>query len=145
VNEEIRIEIPGRPVPWSVNIGRRGGYGVLLTPERLRDWQEFATLMATRAMRGRKPFTGPVSLSFTVIFGIPKGWNKATKKAAAEGRIFYAVVPDLTNLLKATEDCFTKAGVWNDDCQVVYQETLKRYGETPMVSVIVRPIEEVAG
>ena len=144
MNEEIRIEIPGRPVPWSVKIGRRGGYGVLITPDRLRLWQDYAAAMARIAMRGRKTFTGPVSMSFMAVFGIPKNWSKAKKKDAAEDRIFYAVVPDLTNLLKATEDCFTRAGVWIDDCQVCQQETLKRYGENPGVYVVVKEIE-VAG
>ena len=143
MEEEIRIEIPGRPVPWSVDIRRRGGRGVLVTPERLGIWQEAAALFARVAMRGKKTIEGPVKFSMVAIFPIPKDWNKAKRQDAIDGKVLHKVQPDMTNLLKATEDSLTTAKVWTDDGLVCRQETAKLYGEKPGVYVVVTPIEEV--
>ena len=145
MKEEIRIEIPGRPVPWSVKIGRRGAHGVLLTPHRLRIWQDAATLFARIAMRGRKTIECAVKFSMVAIFPIPKGWNKAKHQDAVDGKVLHKVLPDMTNLLKATEDALTEAKVWTDDGLVCRQETAKLYGQNPGVYVVVTPIEEQSG
>ncbi|KKN12270.1 hypothetical protein LCGC14_1018220 [marine sediment metagenome] len=144
VIEEIRIEIPGRPVPWSVKVGRHGSHGTLVTPDHVLVWQQFAAAMARLAMKGRKPIEGAVKISLAAVFPIPKSWRKKKREEAVSGQVFHTVLPDATNILKATEDAFTKAGVWTDDSRVCLQDTVKLYGENPGVYVVVKEIE-VAG
>ena len=144
VSEEIHIEIPGKPVPWSVKVGKHGQYGTLVSPDHVKAWQEYAAMWAKIAMKGRKPIGGAVRISLVAVFSIPKKWPKAKREATKDGRKFHISKPDLTNILKATEDSF-KNIVWTDDSAVCRQEAFKTYGEKPMVSVIVKPIEEVAG
>ena len=142
MTEEIRIEIPGRPVPWSTS--EKSGKRHYTNP-RQKKWQETAALFARLAMRGRVMLEGAVKFSMVAVFPIPKKWNKAKHQDAVDGKVFHKVRPDMTNLLKATEDALTEAKVWTDDGLVCRQETAKLYGENPGVYVVVTPIEKVKG
>ena len=59
--------------------------------------------------------------------------------------------PDLSKLIRSTEDALTKAGIWKDDARVVeYERTAKRYPneghdslDQPGVIIRLRPLELV--
>ena len=45
--------------------------------------------------------------------------------------------PDTDNLLKLFKDCMTKVGFWNDDAQVAWELSEKRYSTMPGIYVAV--------
>ena len=81
-------------------------------------------------------FDGP--LVMRVISYMPRG--KTVK------RKFHTVKPDTTNLVKAVEDCLTKAEVIKDDCQIIHQVNSKVYATDGKVGTYIElfsPEEEV--
>ena len=144
MSEEIRIDIPGRPVPWARHHSTiKDGRLIKYTPDHVRAWQKNAAWLAKIAMGGRKPIEGPVSLSFVAVFRVPKSWPKSKREAALSGRLCHTSTPDLDNLTKQI-DAFNGI-VFLDDSQICKEDAEKRYGENPGVYVVVTPIEEVAG
>jgi Holliday junction resolvase RusA-like endonuclease len=88
-----------------------------------------------------KPLKGPVKLMLEFCFAMPTSWPKWKKAwATAEWEMGYLVPMatrrryDLTDLVKAAEDALTGV-IWEDDGQVVEQETSKGYGPKPGVWV----------
>jgi Holliday junction resolvase RusA-like endonuclease len=85
-------------------------------------------------MGGAAPFSCPVGIAIDVSLGVPSSWSKAKRKRALESTLPAASRPDLDNVLKAVMDAM-RGIVFNDDKQVVGITALKRYGETPQVTV----------
>ena len=63
-------------------------------------------------------------------------------------------MPDLSRLLRATEDALTDAGIWHDDAQVIGYVRLEKiyaghYGDTilavPGASIVIQPLPARAG
>ena len=141
MEEEIRIEIPGEPVPWAR--ARKHGK-VHFTPAHVRAWQADASVLSRIAMKGRKPFEGGVRLSLVAVFPVPKSWSKKKRQAALDGLVQHISRPDLDNLIKCFKDCANQV-IYRDDSQVCRVDATKLYGEKPGVYVVVKPIEEVKG
>lgn len=77
-------------------------------------------------LAGRWPmFDGPVAVGMTFTLVAPKRMPK--------GRVSPSVKPDLSKLLRSTEDALTDANVWTDDALVVeYRHAVKTYpGQHP--------------
>lgn len=82
--------------------------------DRLRPWREAVKTAALDAMEGRTRLEGPVSLSVTFTFDLPKSAPKTRRVwpiTRSSG--------DLDKLVRAAGDALTDAGVWRDDSQVV--------------------------
>ena len=79
------------------------------------------------------PRETPVSVSMTFYFTPPKKMPK--------GRTLPVVKPDLSKLLRSTEDALTGV-LWADDCQVVRAHISKEYHETPHALVTVEECQE---
>ena len=116
--EMVTFIVDGVPAPWtSPRRGQRGG--CIQTPAvlRMKAWQERVRLAATAAMRGNKMLDGPVNLSVTFT---PDHATVVAAKIAQGGEPDWATKkPDLTNLVKATEDALSGI-VFEDDAQVAY-------------------------
>lgn len=138
MSQEIHIEIPGKPVPRYSR--KRDHY----TPPHITAWKEQAKILAIAAMRGRKPLEGAVAITYVAVFGIPKSWPKWKKETALNGVLFHSSKPDTSNILKNAEDAFNGI-VYRDDAQICRVAATKLYGEKPMVSVVVQPMEGVKG
>lgn len=80
--------------------------------------------------RPKLPMTGPLYLQVKAFLPIPKSFSKK-KIAEAQGGVLLMPIktPDLSNLIKHLEDCMTKIGFWEDDCQVVAESLIKRYDD----------------
>lgn len=130
------ITIDGDPIPkGSVRVGKGRGY----MPRRTREYMERAMLcMMQRRLSTRwERATGPVCLDVTFVLKRPA---RIKKKNSPSGRIAHTVRPDMDNLLKAIKDAATKAGIWQDDCQVTTINASKVYaakGEGPKVEITV--------
>ena len=115
------IELPGRPVPWKAPLGGKRRY----SPARYKAWKTEATLQA-RLQYGEyasEPMTGPIGLEILVRW--------ATHE------------PDLTNVVKGTEDALEAAGVFPNDREVIEQRNYKVWDrENPGVTVRVWRVED---
>ncbi|MFJ2477060.1 RusA family crossover junction endodeoxyribonuclease [Streptomyces sp. NPDC087659] len=90
-----------------------------------RDWLDHADDWAR--------LDGPLSLSLAFTFARPKGHYRTGRNAhllrdAAPSRpLGY---PDLSKLIRSTEDALTEAGVWADDSRVVDVVASKFYADS---------------
>jgi Holliday junction resolvase RusA-like endonuclease len=78
----------------------------------------------------RMPFDGPLSLTVTFYQFRPKKHFRTGKFSHVlrdDAPIAPATVPDLSKLIRATEDAITDAGVWIDDKNVVRLVADKAY------------------
>lgn len=75
------------------------------------------------------PLDGPLAVSMVFTFARPDshfgtGRNAGVVKPSAPP--WPAVMPDLSKLVRSTEDALTAAGVWRDDSRVVQYRTLAK-------------------
>ena len=136
-SDEITIIIPGPPA--GKERPRFTKWGQAYTPDKTREREEEIALLAKMAMRGRKPFTGPVRVDVTAVFRPPLSWRKPRISQALAGGILPTVKPDRDNIEKLVCDAMNGI-VFVDDKQAVCGETCKIYGETSRVIVTVRPV-----
>lgn len=114
--------IPIKPVRWSVSARVLGKFASLYSPTKLKQYQKQVTSFLVGAYHF-EPINEPCMIR--CIYHLPK--PKTVKRA------YPSVMPDLTNLHKALEDCLTKGGVLSDDNIVVGAEIYKIYGEAGKV------------
>lgn len=119
----IVILVVGRPAPQGSK--RHVGGGRMVEQSRyVRAWREAVTRAARSAMRAQvllQPIDGPIALDVVFRLKRPKRgrWNVP------------AVPPDLSKLIRATEDALTDAGLWCDDARVVEIRARKVYSAAP--------------
>jgi crossover junction endodeoxyribonuclease RusA len=98
----------GQPVPV-----------LLESSKKVAPWREAVALqVANELQRSPAFFDGAVRLTLQFIMprtgAEPKGWTRHHTKA-----------PDLSKLIRSTEDAITTAGAWRDDCVVVETAAIK--------------------
>lgn len=133
----LSITVHGTPAPQgSKNVNRHGA--VYESSEAVRPWRVAVTDAAVMALRGLKdtwgkdwaPLSGPVGLE--VYFHVRRlkghyGTGRNAGKIKLSAPVYPPVQPDLSKLIRATEDALTDAGVWRDDAQVVAIMASKYY------------------
>ncbi len=125
---KIRIEVRGAPAPQGSK--RHVGHGVMIEScKTLKPWREavkFAALEESAKRGYPRGLYGPVmgSMVFTV---------RKPASAPKRRKTYPSTKPDLSKLLRSTEDALTDAGVWEDDARVIgYEKLLKVFpGEHP--------------
>lgn len=135
----IRFTVPGEPVgKGRPRVVRRGGFTQTYTPEKTASYENLVKLEFQR-QGGRMLKDGPVYMSITAWYGIPKSVSKRKREAMIGGLIRPTKKPDCDNVAKIIADALNGLA-WHDDSQVVSLHVAKRYGEEPRVEVL---IEEV--
>ena len=105
--------------PASQGSKRHVGRGIMIeSSKKLKPWREAVKFAALEKLC--LLIDGPVTLSVTFYFLRPK-----TSK-----RPYPSVAPDLSKLIRSTEDALTDVGVWYDDALVVSTTAHKRYCPT---------------
>lgn len=148
----VRFIVPGNPAgkgrPRTAPLMRggkpaigKGGRPVVIhhTPDKTVAYESTVRLVAQQAMRGRPPFSGPCTLVVEALFPVPPSWSRVRQARALTGEERPAKKPDGDNILKAVFDGMNGV-VWADDVQAVDFRVIKRYAETPGVSVIVQEV-----
>ena len=125
----IEIVVPGIPEPkGSHHIQRRGNASWLLAGgnakahERLKDWEARVRTYAAATMRAlgaSEPLAGPIALDVT--FYLPRPHSAAK-------RLFPAVKPDLSKLVRGVEDPLSDL-VYDDDARIVSESSRKVYAD----------------
>jgi len=135
----IEFHIPGEPVAK----GRarsfiRGGHIAHHTPKKTANYESLVALAAQFHMAATRQamLEGPLLLTFSAVFTIPKSWSKKRKAANDLVPEFVTKRPDLDNIAKALSDGMNGV-VYADDSQIVKMSCCKFYGDRPGVWVIV--------
>lgn len=111
----------------------RFGKGRTYTPKETRKAEAIIKGIASRSLRGFKPYDEPIQVDWRFVLPRPK-----------KPKFSYpACKPDLDNLVKLVSDALNGIA-WVDDSRIVQQSELKMYGSgsTPIgIHVIVKPFE----
>jgi Holliday junction resolvase RusA-like endonuclease len=143
------IDVLGTPAPQGSKRAfavRKGGVPtgrvavVEQQDKRIKSWRQAVVEAARAQVPEGSWFTAPdahgnpVGLLLSVTFYVARprshyrtGRNADVLKPSAP--LFPARMPDLSKLVRATEDALTDAGIWADDGQIVTTESAKRWAE----------------
>ena len=125
----MKITVYGRPAPQGSKSfkGIHGGKAVLVeSSKKVKPWRDDVKAAAEREIASRQepfpwvPMDGP--LAMVVVFTLP-----APKSLPKRRPCYPATQPDLSKLVRSTEDALTAAGVWRDDARVVDCRSIKSY------------------
>lgn len=140
----ITITVHGLPAPQGSK--RHVGRGVMVeSSKKVKPWRQdvkHAALAITEALTDWTVLDGPLAVAMTFTFDRPKGHYRTGRNAhllreAAPTRP--AGMPDLSKLVRSTEDALTGV-VWKDDARVVeYVRLGKWYAETDADDVLTVP------
>jgi Holliday junction resolvase RusA-like endonuclease len=113
------ITVIGCPVPQGSKrfVGMKNGRGMMIESSKaVKPWRDSVVWAARES--GVK-VAGPVLVE--MIFTLPK-----PKSAPKSRRTYPDRKPDLSKLVRSTEDALSDAGVWEDDARVVEYKRLAK-------------------
>lgn len=124
----LEIVVYGRPAPQGSK-RHVGGGRMIESSKHVKPWRDDVKAAAETWLAQRRPWTpldGPIAVR--MVFTLPKPLSAPKRRRTWPHRI-----PDVSKLIRSTEDALTAAGVWADDARVVeYDRAAKVYpGEDP--------------
>lgn len=129
VQAAIRIVVYGIPAPQGSKSfkGFRAGRAVMVeSSKKVKPWRECVEIAARQAVadlpreqRRLYPIDAPVTAR--IVFTLPK-----SGLAVKQRRVWPDRYPDVSKLLRSTEDALKTAGVWADDARVVNYDRLAK-------------------
>jgi len=135
VPDGLTFTVLGDPVPWA-RADTRGSQR--FTPAKQREYMLEVQWLARRAMReaGVDKLDGAVILEMVAIWSWPATISRASRPLSGMDR--KATRPDASNIVKLVEDALNGIA-FTDDARISDLHVYKRYGDTPGVTVTVRP------
>ena len=134
------LDVYGIPGPQGSK--RHVGNGVMVeSSKKVKPWREAVHAAALALRNGAPPLDGPIMAR--MVFTLPKPVSAPKRR-----RTYPCRLPDLSKLVRSTEDALTTAGIWRDDARVVeYTRLAKVYPgedpealEAPGVRIVVEPL-----
>lgn len=123
MSQRIEIIVYGLPAPQGSKSfkGIHGGRAVLAeSSKKVAPWRKRVELEAIAAKGAMPTIAGP--LRVWMVFTLPK------PKSAPKRRVTHPdKKPDLSKLIRSTEDALTSAKVWEDDARVIEIMACKAY------------------
>ncbi len=122
----IRIVVYGSPAPQgskSFKVLAKSGRAILAeSSKKVRPWRQDVKLAAQqlRAQLGLQMLDEPLAVRMTFTLHKPLS-------APKRRTVFPCKLPDLSKLVRSTEDALIDAGIWRDDARVVECSAAKRY------------------
>jgi crossover junction endodeoxyribonuclease RusA len=139
----ITIEVRGLPAPQGSK--RHVGRGIMVESSRaVGPWREAVRAETQRAMNGRPPFAGAVSVRLAFLMPRPKSHYRTGRNAhllRESAPPFPAGRPDGDKLERAVWDGLTMGGAYRDDGQIVQWSGGKDWGP-PGVYIEIEELEE---
>jgi Holliday junction resolvase RusA-like endonuclease len=137
----IIITVYGEPGPQGSK--KHLGNGVMVeSSKKVKPWRQdvkYAAIGATARIPGWRPLDGPLAASIVFTFARRKGHYRTGRNAHLlrdSAPVRPAVYPDLSKILRSTEDALTGV-VWADDQRVVeYLRLGKWYAGTDAPDVL---------
>ncbi|MFI6979337.1 RusA family crossover junction endodeoxyribonuclease [Embleya sp. NPDC050154] len=130
---DITIVVRGTPAPQGSKRHVGGGRMIEMS-RKVKPWRQDVKAAAIEAIDAHidwTPLDGPLSVAMTITVreqpaSRPTWWPKGIRWSKSL-RWRPASTPDLSKLLRSTEDALTDAGVWRDDARVVEYRRLAKY------------------
>ena len=144
---ELKFTVHGLPSPQGSK--RHVGKGVMVESSKyVKPWREAVKAAAIDANRehGFRMMGGSISATFRFFFSRPKshyGAGKNTGKVKCGAPQAHIIKPDLSKLIRSTEDALVDAGVIRDDCLINLIEARKDYTTlAPYAIIEISEVEE---
>ena len=122
----------------------RYGNGHMYTPKSTADFERSVGWSCKAAMKGQRPFAGPVKINIQFELPAPKSWLKPKRNGVADTRHFATCRPDIDNLTKTVLDACNGVIVL-DDSQIIELVAAKRFSAEPKLTLAVVPYPTKAG
>ncbi len=120
----IEFTVVGLPAPQGSKrfVGHaKSGRGILVESSRkVKPWRE---AVKYAALETGKRISGPVTV--LMVFALPR------PASAPQKRRFPDRKPDLSKLIRSTEDAISDSGTWEDDARVIMCVARKVYAGSP--------------
>lgn len=113
------------------------GFSRMAADEKTVAYEGTWAAIAHRAMAGRPPMEGPLSVQITARFVPTRSVSGKKRLAMLSGQIMPTKKPDLDNIVKCL-DSLNKIA-FADDCQIVSIQASKVYADTAGVDVSIYP------
>ncbi|MBT2453325.1 MULTISPECIES: RusA family crossover junction endodeoxyribonuclease [unclassified Streptomyces] len=131
------FEVVVRGLPGPQGSKRHVGGGRMIeSSAKVKPWRESVVWMAVAARQKIKGFTkldGPLAADMVFCFDRPKGHMGTGRNAGLvrpSAPMRPDVTPDLSKLVRATEDALTTSGVYRDDALIVEYRQLGKFYTT---------------
>lgn len=123
---EIVIVVHGRPAPQGSKSFKgmtKSGRGILAeSSKKVRPWRQDVKAAAEEWIRANgSPPPMDCALKASMVFTLPKPTSAPKLR-----RTWPMRTPDLSKLVRSTEDALTDAGLWADDARVVEYERVAK-------------------
>lgn len=134
------VTVYGSPAPQGSKSAKRnqhsGRIQLVESSKRVKPWREDvvgAALTVRGKVRGWRPLTGPLLAEMVFTIARPKthfgtGRNAGTVRPSAPD--LPVGPPDLSKLVRSTEDALTTAGIYRDDALLVRYRALAKHYHT---------------
>lgn len=139
----ISFTVRGTPGPQgSKRMMRHNGEGPMIMLESsplVAPWRKLVSYEAAMAMhRGKhKPMVGALEVAITFYLRRPRKYYRANGDLKPGAPALVATKPDLSKLVRSTEDAIT--GIcYGDDAQIARLIVEKRYGDVTGADVVIR-------
>ena len=144
MGDQIRIDVRGY-VPAPQGSKRHVGNGVMVEScKTVKQWR--AAVADAAVQQGATPLAGTVEMDAVFVFPRPRshyGTGKNADKLKASAPELHSVRPDVSKLLRSTEDALSSLA-YQDDARIARTTACKRYaaqGELPGALIVVRAID----
>lgn len=136
-----RLRIDGEPVgKGRPRFCRRGNYVQTYTPA---ETQAYESRIKTAYLLAGQMMQGPVKISITAYYKIPKSASKAKRHTMLNGEILPQKKPDVDNVAKIVLDALNQVA-YQDDKQVAELHVYRYYSDTPRVEIEIEEMERSA-
>jgi len=141
----MEIVIHGMPGPQGSKrfVGMKNGRGMMIeSSKKVRPWRDAVKTAALEAMGGQAGQGIKGALVVEMIFTLPKPASAPKTRRTVPDR-----KPDLSKLVRSTEDALTEIGAWEDDARIVRCLSSKVYPNQgkdalPVPGAVVRILAE---
>lgn len=118
--------------------------GQVYISDKTRAYEAIVRLQATRAMRGKKMLSGPISLSVTAFLPVPEHYfARAFQEKALAGELLHTKNPSWGDIGKIVSAALNGV-VYADDAIVSAGAVIKRYSDYPRLEVRVAEMGQVS-
>lgn len=137
---ELKFTVHGLPAPQGSK--RHVGKGVMVeSSKHVKPWREAVKAAAIDANRehGFRMMIGSISATFRFFFSRPKnhyGTGKNAMRVKHGAPQMHIIKPDLSKLIRSTEDALVDAGIIRDDCVINRIEAHKEYTQLAPFAII---------
>ena len=133
----IQFFVPGIPRPGGSKVRTR--FGVREAGKHTAAWRETVKVFAEHSYDIM--FDCALQLEVLFIMPRPKKHYRSNGELKDDAPQYHTSKPDITKLLRSTEDALTNV-LWRDDSLIAHQTATKCYGDKPGARITIRKLGE---